>query len=101
MSKITRTTVKKFIRENKDEMYINIISAFDGMIDGCEHKKDGFKKAEYDENKNSLGIKGAWFVGSSRDYFDLYEDSEYKGIEVSNSCGCFVLAVKKQQSINL
>lgn len=45
--------------------------------------------------KATLGIREAWFVGRSRDSFKKYEDNNYTGVEVYNSCGSFVLAVKK------
>ena|SRR5688572_28682407 len=103
--KITRTTVKKFIKENIDNLYINVKSSFDGTTDGCEPLHDGFVKAEADTtqpkneeyNERTLGIKGAWFVGESRDHFQLYDNigEDMTGIEVSNSCGCFLLAIRK------
>jgi len=97
MKKITRTTVKTFIKKNQADLYINVKSAFSGMTDGCECVHGGFKMA-YGTLANldeTLGVEGAWFVGSSRDYFTAYEDSIFTGIEVYNSCGKFILAVKK------
>jgi len=44
--------------------------------------------------KYNLGIEGAWFVGSSRDYFEAYEVDDYKGYRVYNCCGSFVLLAK-------
>lgn len=97
MKKITKATVKKFIRENFENMYINVRSEFDGMTDCCEHRNDGWKKAEKtnDHMERTLGIKNAWFVGDSRDYFNRYESEEMCGIEIYNSCGFFILATKK------
>ena len=34
-------------------------------------------------------------IGRGGDYFKLYEANGYKGIEVTNSCGNFVLAIKE------
>ena len=68
------------------------------MVDCCMPENNGFTKAEI-ENHNAnctLGIKGAWFVGSSRDYFNFYEDDQFTGIDVYNSCGNFILAIKNQ-----
>jgi hypothetical protein len=95
--KITKATVKKFIKESGDSLFINVQSSFNGMIDGCESHSEGFVKAKpTDSNTNyTLGVSGAWFVGSSRDYFTPYEANDFKGIRVSNSCGSFILAVKK------
>jgi hypothetical protein len=97
MKNITRATVKSFIKKNKENLFINVTSSFDGMVDGCMPQKGGFVKAKEDTHniENTLGINGAWFVGSSRDYFTAYDKNGFEGIEVYNSCGCFTLAVKK------
>lgn len=57
--------------------------------------EDVIESKSSDYNERTQGIKGAWFVGSSRDYFNIYEDAEYVGFSVSNSCGSFILAIKK------
>jgi len=97
MKNITRATVKSFIKKNKENLFINVTSSFDGMVDCCMPQKDGFVKAKEDTHniENTLGINGAWFVGSGRDYFTAYDKNGFEGIEVYNSCGCFTLAVKK------
>lgn len=99
LKKITLATVKKFIRDNSGCLFINVKSSFDRMTDCCESLHDGFTKAvkTEDHKEYTLGISGAWFVGSSRDYFKPYDNigGDMTGIEVSNSCGYFVLAIKK------
>jgi hypothetical protein len=103
MSKITLSTVKSFIRKNDGKLFINVKSSFDGMTDCCESLHDGFQPAKKSKLPecfsncidNTLGIAGAWFVGSSRDYFREYSDQTFTGITVSNCCGHFVLAIKK------
>jgi len=95
--KITLATIKSFVKKNKEKLFINVTSEFDGMIDGISSCKDGFQKAKLTEsnNKNTLGINGAWFVGSSRDYFYSYEDDNYIGYNVYNCCGSFDLVIEK------
>lgn len=94
--KITLATVKKFVRENKDNLFINIESSFDGMTDCIQSRNGRFAKAVPGEyGGHTLGIKGAWFVGHSDDYFQAYEKENMKGIEVSNCCGSFILAIQK------
>jgi hypothetical protein len=96
-AKITRATVKSFINKH-DELFIKEVSNFDGMIDGLHYNSNpGFRRAKKATSNHdyNLGIKGAWFVGSSRDYFNKYEDDQFIGIEVYNSCGSFVIAKKK------
>jgi hypothetical protein len=95
--KITIATVKSFVRKNIDGLFINVKSKFDGMTDCVESRHDGFGKAAKteDHKDHTLGVSGAWFVGGSRDYFTAFENEDYTGIQVSNSCGRFVLAIKK------
>ena len=95
--RITRATIKSFINKNAGDIYINVKSSFDGMIDGCRDYHDGFKKAEKSDDyaKYNLGISGAWFVGQSRDYFEAFSNDNYEGYKVYNSCGGFYLAIKK------
>jgi hypothetical protein len=100
MKKITLATIKKFIRENRDNLLIKNISEFSGMTDGIEFSRDqSFRPAVKpipDWNaKNMLDIQYAWFVGGSRDSFNRYDDNQHTGFEVYNCCGHFVLAVTK------
>ena len=99
MKKITLSTVKSFIRKNSDSLLINIGSHFDGMQDCVSSVNSGFMVATKDERewnqRNTLRVAGAWFVGSSRDYFTAFETENMAGIEVSNCCGSFTLAVQK------
>jgi hypothetical protein len=96
-TKLTKATVKSFIKKNAEQLHINLKSRFDGMTDCVESVNGGFEKAKTTQEhiEYTLGIAGAWFVGSSRDYFSQYEDSTMTGIIVSNSCGSFILAVQK------
>ncbi len=97
MSKITRATFKKFIKNNIDNLYINVFSKIDAMIDGHEHYNEPFTKIvktdEFPEAR--CGIKGCWLVRGSRDYFKEYNKDGFKGIEVLNSCTNFVIAIKE------
>jgi len=94
--KTTKATIKSFIKKNEGNLLINVRSSFDGMTDMCEPQTDGFHKAvkTTDFLDKSLGIAGAWFVGSSRDYFTPYNENGLIGYEVTNCCGTFILAIK-------
>jgi hypothetical protein len=94
--KITLATVKSFIKANRKDLLINVKSSFDGMTDCVERVAGGFVPAgpcEETYHENTLGVKGAWFVGQSRDYFYPYQEDGYQGIKVTNSCGSFILAI--------
>jgi len=99
--KITRATFKSFIKKNMENLFILNKADFDGMQDCVTECKGTPRKAEFKspENEyaleNTLGIKGVWLVGDSRDYFKTYEDEVFKGIEVSNSCGRFIIGIIK------
>lgn len=100
MSKVTMATIKSFVRKNQDKLYISCLSSFDGMTDCVQQSDDcSFAPAKPTELNNSgthtLGIRGAWFVGHSRDYFTPFSDSGFVGYEVSNCCGNFRIAVKQ------
>lgn len=99
MSKITLATVKRFVERNRNGLHILTKSSFDGMVDGCRDTgQRAFAPVAKPDNvfSNNMGIRGAWFVFSSRDYFNAYDDGEFTGIEVYNCCGHFTLAVPKQ-----
>lgn len=96
MKRITKSTIKSFIRKNANDLFINVKSSFDGMTDCCESCAGGFRRIQEDSvhTDYTLGVKGAWFVGSSRDYFRPYSENGFTGYEVSNCCGRFILAVQ-------
>lgn len=103
MKRITLATIKSFIRKNRENLFINVTSSFDGMHDCCVGQNGGWQKAEEDKtdskqsdyHERTQRIKGAWFVGSSRDSFSEYNKGGYRGFSIYNSCGSFILAVKE------
>ena len=97
--KITAATFKSFVRKNYSNLFIEVKSSFDGMTDCVEATKDlptKIRASEIGCQENTLGIAGVWLVGSSRDYFRPFEDVLFKGIEVTNSCGRFIVAIMKE-----
>lgn len=96
--KITLATLKSFAKRNEGEIYAKEVSCFNGMVDMVEnHENPKWLPSGLSEEKGyyRTGIQGIYTVGSSRDYFTLYDDGHYFGIEVYNSCGTSILAVKK------
>lgn len=98
--KITLATVKAFIKANRENLFINVKRQFDGMVDGEVSKNLGYLPAEEttEHLENTLGIRGAWFVGSSRDGFQAIEEDGFEGIKVFNACGAFILAIKATEA---
>lgn len=105
MSKITMATVKSFIRRNEGKLYIRTKSSFDGMTDCVQQcsDRDWTSVQPSDEGgfldnakgrSNTLGIRGAWFVGQSRDYLKPVSEGSFTGFHVYNCCGSFDIAVK-------
>ena len=105
MTKITLTTIKKFIKENKNNIYIKNITHFNGMTDGIDNcENQNFYLSEQTEIKqkqygrdNTLGLKGAHFVFDSKDYFETFNENNFKGFKISNCIGHFVIATKVAQ----
>ena len=97
MKKITKATVKSFIKKNSGKIYVKVKSSFSGMTDAIERIEDDFDLAQESTRNldHTLGIEDAWFVGHSRDYFTPYEDEKYNGYYIYNCCGSFVLAIQK------
>lgn len=97
MKKITKATVKSFIRKNEGKIYVKVQSSFDGMVDGIRFIEDQFEIAEKEtvNTDHTFGIQGAWFVGHSRDYCRAYEDQNFVGYYIHNACGSFYLTTKK------
>ena len=94
--KITLATIKSFIRKNKDNLYLQQRTRFDGMVDCVLPVKDvsinKINPLVIDFNESyTYGIKNAWFVGSSRDYFTPYKIDNFTGYEVWNCVGSFFI----------
>lgn len=100
--KITRSTIKSFIKNNFDNLYIATLSRFNGMIDCVDQCNDQtFNKVELDKrerfNDSSLTIKNAYFV-KGRDYFTKFNKNGFVGYEIWNCVGCFILAIKESNN---
>lgn len=96
--KITKSTFRSFIYRNRSRLEFKSLSSYHGGQDAVvENRSASFVVArETTRSFNyTLGIEGVWIVGGSRDYFSTYEDAEYIGIQCHNSCGSFVVAVRK------
>ena len=89
--RITLASLKKFIKENKDNLYAFRSNDFDGMTDCVQEVKQSSKKVKASkinlEDKNTLGIGAIWLVGSSRDWFKWFSDEIFEGIHISNCFG--------------
>jgi hypothetical protein len=92
---MTRTNFKKLLKEKN--LFINVKSSFDGMVDGCEPQYKGFQPVKTTDLhiENTLGIEGLWLVNGGRDYFRAYEDEKLQGIEITNCCGRSIIAKEK------
>ena len=96
--KITLATLKSFARRNNDRLYCKSLSDFNGMTDCVEHVNGDFKRTQITDEINYYrsGIQGVYTVGSSDDYFHIYEDESFFGITIFNCCGSSILAVRKE-----
>ena len=97
MKKITMATLKSFIRKNAGKLFVKNLSHFDSMTDCVEQCHDRqFREAQAtdEHGDHSLGIRGVWCVRGSRDWFTAYNEKGFRGIEVYNCCGSFIIAVR-------
>lgn len=102
MKKITLATVKSFVRKNEGNLYIEVSSSFNGMIDCCDDTlncdftpvtkvtwpRPGCPST-YIDSHPILGSHG------SGNLLRSYEDDNFIGFNVYNCCGSFNIAVKK------
>lgn len=92
--KVTIATIKSFVKNNINDLYIKVVSDFDGMTDCVASVNGDFRKANPNNldltDKHSMGLSGIWFVGSSRDYINKIEN----GFEIYNCCGTFLIVNK-------
>lgn len=100
MSKPTMATIKAFVRKNRQHLLIRCSSSFDGMVDCVtQNTKAEFRPAQdcpLKAENHTLGIRGAWFVGRSRDYITPISENGVSGFHIYNCCGSFDLAVRVQ-----
>lgn len=88
MSKITKTTLKSFVRKNAGKILVSIRSEFDGMVDGHVLVSQGFKKVEnFDLND--------YMTACSPNYFYSYSENGFEGFRISNCCGRSIIAIEK------
>ena len=92
MKRTTLATIKAFIRKNDGRLYLRNLSDIGGAILSDQREFRPVKRTNQHQ-RNTLGIGGAWFVRGSRDHFAAYEDDDFQGFKVSNSCGSFILAI--------
>jgi len=101
MSKPTIATVKSFIKKNRKDLFIKVTSSFDSQVDYVVNKEAEFelsKEGDGINQQHDFGVRGAWFVGNSRDYISIYDQNGFSGYRIVNSCGAFVLAVKNNNA---
>ncbi len=97
--RITKSTIKSFIKKNADNLYIQKKSSYDGMCDGwSDRAAHPFQRASIGTHSNQLGIEGAWFT-TTGNIFHEYNDGVYIGYNVYNCCGEFNIAIKIQLQI--
>lgn len=96
--RITLSTLKAFLNKNEANIFVRVLSSFDGMQDMVDTVKDEFKnvpKSKTPQDYN-LGFSGLYLVGGSRDSIEAYEDDIYTGFKIYNSCGSCLVATPKQ-----
>lgn len=98
--KITRATIKRFVAREaaNGNLYVKVLSDFDGMVDCVMPVNGGFKQATASDHSfdHTLGHRGIWLVGSGRDSFEPYADENFIGYKVYNCTGSFIVAMGRR-----
>jgi hypothetical protein len=110
VKRITKATLKSFIKRNADNLFIKEVTRFDSMVDCVTGTKSNFSKvdsakinidnyitfANGNESVNhTYGIEGLYLVGCSDDHFELINEDTFVGIRVFNCCGSSKLVIRK------
>jgi hypothetical protein len=99
MKKFTLATAKSFIKKNRSNLLIKVISRFDGRYDCVMSSGDKMfqpiTNADYTyDHEHNLGINGVWFTHSGNSFYPRYNArGEVIGFECCNCCGSFVVKV--------
>lgn len=95
MKKFTKATLKKFIKDNAEKLYIRVDTSFDWMTDWVEStwnkaiKKIDSEKIDF-TNDYTFWIEWLWLVWWSRDRFEQKENK----VKIWNCCGsCLLVAI--------
>lgn len=96
--RLTLATLKAFLNKNEANIFVRVLSSFDGMQDMVDTVKDEFKNVPKSETPKdyNLGFSGLYLVGGSRDSIEIYEDGIYTGFKIYNSCGSCLVATPKK-----
>ena len=91
--KITRATLKSFIKRNLGSLYLDIVNDHSGY---SIFEPKGFQvaKEETKSSDHNLGIVGLWTTITG-DELTLFEDDKYVGIKIRSVVVNNVIAVKK------
>lgn len=95
--RITKATLKAFIKKNIHNLWLEQSYSYDGRIDGISFNDKSFKRVIIDPdnlNKPNLGVPGIWITDSDN-LFTEYCTDRFYGIEVYNCCGCFTIAIER------
>lgn len=98
MKKITKTTLKAFIRQAGSRLYVKEISDFNPQTDGITYLEKGFTKAEVDQScpTYTLGICGVWVTSNTG--YRVWQDANFIGIYWYNCCGSGIVAVSRLEA---
>jgi len=98
MTKITKATIKSFIRKNEGCLYIKHLSKWDPTDDSLRSLSDPvFVRAEEPKeiDNYNLGVYGLFWMSGIRNTVYPFNNGEFQGYEIANCCGRWILAIYK------
>jgi len=101
-TRLSRVQLYSFVKKNMANLYVNITSRFDGMVDGAVSCDAGFQKVVTpgEWSDRTMGI-GVCCVGRGRDYIEPFENAVFTGFCVSNCCETFYVVIPKEAAVEV
>lgn len=95
--KITKATIKSFIRKNKDEIMVLHTNRFDAYCDGVRPVSEPFERVEFRiENGKEVPSYLSVPLDIRHNIFKPYNKNGMIGFEVYNCCGTYVVAIPQK-----
>lgn len=95
-TKITKTTLKSFIKANQGKLFVRFDGEFSGNHDGINFVKNDFNPASIDPKDLVNSLKNTGIILSEyENVFIPFENEEFVGIRIDNHLSNGVVAIKK------
>lgn len=103
MTKITKSTVKSFIKKNISDLYMKEFTYFNGMTDGIDNVPEIRNRfiTLTESSRAALGVETTYNSPSffeSHNSIEPVEGENFTGFEITNCCGRYIIAARKDRT---